>query len=170
MFFLNVFHPGFGFFHCSLFFDQIIFTKTFFLSSMSILKTLNHRLQPVLNSAACAHQTLKILSHYSYSKISPLAQDKWKNRPSYPCSLLSFPPHCPTPSLITHTRPSLTSFLKIANRSYYHSAPCSCFVEQSDLGHHVTPSLILNSSVSDLSTFLFLKKLKTFLFHCSFPP
>jgi len=35
--------------------------------------------------------------------------------------------------------------------------------------HHVTPSPILNSPVSDLSTSLFLKKLKTDLFHSSFP-
>jgi len=37
-------------------------------------------------------------------------------------------------------------------------------------GLHVTQSPILNSPVSDLSTSLFLKKLKTHLFHSSFPP
>jgi len=36
------------------------------------------------------------------------------------------------------------------------------------VAHHVTPSSILNSPVSDLSTCLFLKKLETHLFHCSF--
>jgi len=36
--------------------------------------------------------------------------------------------------------------------------------------HHVTPSPILNSPVSNLSTSLFLNKLKTHLFHSSFPP
>jgi len=38
------------------------------------------------------------------------------------------------------------------------------------LAHHVTPSHILNSRASDLSTFIFLKKFKTYLFHCSSPP
>jgi len=36
--------------------------------------------------------------------------------------------------------------------------------------HHVTPSPISNSPVSDLSISLYLKKLKTHLFHSSFPP
>jgi len=36
--------------------------------------------------------------------------------------------------------------------------------------HHVTPSPISNSPVSNLLTSLFLKKLKTRLFHSSFPP
>jgi len=34
----------------------------------------------------------------------------------------------------------------------------------------LTHSLIANSPLSDLSTSLFLKKLKTHLFHSSFPP
>jgi len=36
--------------------------------------------------------------------------------------------------------------------------------------HHVTPSPISNSPVSNLSTSLFLDMLKTHLFHSSFPP
>jgi len=36
--------------------------------------------------------------------------------------------------------------------------------------HHVILSPISNSPVSDLSTYLFLKKLKTHLFHSSLPP
>jgi len=36
--------------------------------------------------------------------------------------------------------------------------------------HHVTPSPISNSPLPDLSTSLFLKKLKTHLFHFSFSP
>jgi len=35
--------------------------------------------------------------------------------------------------------------------------------------HHATPSPISNSPVSNLSTSLFLKNLKTHLFHSSFP-
>jgi len=78
------------------------------------------------------------------------------------------------PLLSPFSRPSLTSRLNIANRpkSFYHSAPVSWSNLPSHLRqvvHHVTPS-IPNSLVSDLSTSLFLKKLKTHLFHCSFPP
>jgi len=52
----------------------------------------------------------------------------------------------------------LTSRLKIANRSYYHSGPVlwnnlPSHLRQVD--HHVTTSPILNSPVSDLSTSLF---------------
>jgi len=85
-------------------------------------------------------------------------------------SLLSFPSHRATrsSSLIALSRPSLTSTrLRIAN---YHSAPVLWNNLQSDLRHHATPSPILNSPVSDLSTSLFLKQFKTHLFHCSFPP
>jgi len=94
-------------------------------------------------------------------------------QPSYLCSLLSFPSHRCTrsSSLITLSRPSLTSRLKMANRSFYHSAPVLWNNLPSQLRqvvHHVTPS-ISNSPVSDHSTSLFLKKLKTNLFHSSFP-
>jgi len=94
-------------------------------------------------------------------------------QPSYPRSLLSFPSHRCTrsSSLITLSQHSITSRLKIANRSFYYSTP----VWQNNLPshlrhvvHHVT-STISNSPVSDLSTSFFLKKLKTHLFHFSFP-
>jgi len=83
-----------------------------------------------------------------------------------PPPLLSFPSHrCTRSSLITLSRPnSLTSRLKIANRSFYHSALVLWNNIQSDLrhvAHHVTPSPILNSLVSELSTSHFLEKLKS---------
>jgi len=59
------------------------------------------------------------------------------------------------------SRPSLTSCLKIANRSCYHSAPVLLNNLPSHLRqvvHHITSSPILNSPVSDLSTSLFLKE------------
>jgi len=65
----------------------------------------------------------------------------------------------------------LTSRLKIANRSYYYSAAVLWNNLPSDLCHvpyHVTPSPILNSPVSDLSTSHFLKKLKAFSFTLPF--
>jgi len=116
------------------------------------------------------------VSHYSYSRITPLAQYKWENKykvislvnkwlktgqSSYLRSLLSLPSHRFTrsSSLVTLTRPSLTPRLKIANRSFYHSALGLGNSLPSDirhLAHHVTPSPILNSPVSYLSTSLFL--------------
>jgi len=99
-------------------------------------------------------------------------------QPSYLRSLLSFPSHRCTRSSshITLSRPSLTSRLKsrlkITNRSFYHFAPVIWINLPSHLHqvvHHVTPP-ISNSPASNLSTSLFLKKLKTHLFHSSFPP
>jgi len=69
--------------------------------------------------------------------------------------------------LITLSRPSLTSRLKIVNRSLYHSAPVLWNNLPSHLRqvvHRVTPSLISNSPVSNLLTSLFLKKLKPIYF------
>jgi len=91
---------------------------------------------------------------------------------SYLRSLLSFPSYRCTrsSSLITFSRSSLTSRLKIANRSFYHSAPVLWYNLPSHLRQvvqHVTPAPFSNSPVY-LSTSLFLKKLKTHLFHSFF--
>jgi len=62
--------------------------------------------------------------------------------------------------LSPYSRPSLTSRLKIANRSFYHSAPVLRNSLPSDLrhvAHHVTPLPTFNSPVSDISTSHFLK-------------
>jgi len=87
-------------------------------------------------------------------------------QPSYLRSVLSFPLHrCIRSSSL------ITCRLKMANRSYCYSAPVLWNYNPSDLrhvAHHVILSPILNSLVSDLSTSLFLKKLKTYLFHSSF--
>jgi len=96
-------------------------------------------------------------------------------QPSYLRSFLSFPSHRfnRSSSLITLSRPSLTSRLKVANRSFYHSAPVLWNNLPSHIRqvvHHVTSSPISNSPVSNLSTSLFLNKLKIHLFHSSFPP
>jgi len=93
-----------------------------------------------------------LLSPYSYSKISPLTQDKWENQiqgslktgltfalSSHRCTWSS-----------SFSRPSLTSRLKIANSS--------------------APGLWNWSMSSPVSTYLFLKKLKTHRFHCSISP
>jgi HEPN domain-containing protein len=153
-----------------------------------------NRLQLVLNSAARAvtktpkyhHITpilkslhwLKIEQRIQYKVLSLTHKSLQSGQPSYLRSLLSLKSNRITrsSSLITLNRPSTTSRLKITNRSYYHSAPALWNSLPSDLrqiSDHLTslsPGTCPDSHVSDLSTQLFLKKLKTCLFHSSFPP
>jgi len=74
--------------------------------------------------------------------------------------------------LLLSTLVALLTHLVLKLQTYLISF-CSCFVEQSlsdlrHVAHHVSPSPILNSPVSHLSTSLFLKMLKAHLFHCFF--
>jgi len=116
-----------------------------------------HHITPILKSL----HWLKINEKIQYKVLSHTYKSLKTGQPSYLRSLLSFPSHHYTRSfsLITLSRPSLTSRLKIANRSYYHSAPVLCNNLPSHLRqvvHHVTPSPISNSPVSNLSTSLSL--------------
>jgi len=129
-----------------------------------------HHITPILKSL----HWLKINERIKYKVLSLAYKSLKTGQPSYLRSLLSFPSHRCTrsSSLITLSRPYLTSRLKIANRSLYHSAPVlwnNLPYHLRQIVHHVTPS-ISNSPVSGLSTSLFLKKLKAHLFHSSFPP
>jgi len=77
---------------------------------------------------------------------------------SYLRSLLTFPSNWATrfSSLITLSRPSLTSHHNILSRCFYHSAPVLWNSLPTNLRHaayHVTPSPILNTPVSDLIHF-----------------
>jgi len=135
-----------------------------------------YRLQVVLNSAARAvaktpkfhHSTpilkslqwLKINERIKYKVLSHTYKSLKTGQSSYLRFLISFPSHRCTrsSSLITLTRPSHTSRLKIVNRSFYHS-----HVSWNNLPshlrqvvHHITSSPISNSPVSDLSASLFL--------------
>jgi hypothetical protein len=71
---------------------------------------------------------LKINERLKYKILSLTYKSLKSGQPSYLRSLLSFPSHCSTRSfsLITLTQPSLTSRLKIANRSFYHSTLVLC--------------------------------------------
>jgi len=127
-----------------------------------------HQITPILKSL----HWLKINERIKYDVLSLTYKSLKIDQPSYLRSLLSFPSHRCTrsSSLITLSRLSLTSRLKRANRSFYHSAPVLWNNLPSHLRHvvhHVTPSPITNSPVSDLSISPFLKKLKTHLFHSS---
>jgi len=76
-----------------------------------------------------------------------------------------------SPSFSSHTNrcsQSIVSPLNIINWSFFHSAPVLWNSLPSDLchvAHHVTPSPILNSPVSDVLKSLFLEIFKN-LFHC----
>ena len=105
--------------------------------------------------------TKSILSHTSLST------------PCYLRSLLSFTPNRSTHSSsdITLNRLSSCSYVKITNRSFYHSAPALWNTLPPDLrqlSHHLPSSQpICNSPVSALSCSLFLKSLRSiyFIFH-----
>jgi len=129
-----------------------------------------HHITPILKSL----HWFKINERIKFKFLSFTYKSLKTGQPSYLHSLLSFPSHRCTrsSSRITLSRPSLTFRLKIANRSYYHSAHAlwnNLPYHLRQVVHHVTPP-ILNSPVSDLSISLFLEKLKTHLFHSSFPP
>jgi len=95
----------------------------------------------------------KVLSH-TYKSLKT-------GQPSYLPSLLSFPSHRYTRSsaLITLSHPSLTSRLKIANRSYYHSAPV--LLEQS-------PPISSTSGCSSRHSFSYFKLACVWSFNLSF--
>jgi exonuclease III len=173
---------------------SLIHSKIDYCNSLllNLPATQTNRLQLVLNSAARAvtktpkfHHITPILKSLHWLKINERIQYKvlsltYKSlqtgHPSYLRSLLSFTPNRSTrsSSLITLNRPTNTSRLRISNRSFSHCAPVLWNNLPPDLrqfSHHLTSSTsTLNSPVSDLSTSLFLKKLKTHLFHFSFPP
>jgi hypothetical protein len=170
---------------------SLIHTKIDYCNSLflNLPATQTHRLQLILNSAARAvtktpkfhHITpilkslhwLTINQRIHYKVISLTHKALKTGHPSYLRSLLSFTPHRSTRSaaVVTLNRPSVTSSLKISSRSFYHHAP----VLWNNLPPHLrhfdfhspTPC---DSRSSDLSTSRFLKKLKSHLFHISFPP
>jgi hypothetical protein len=159
---------------------------------LNLPATPTNRLQPLLNSAARAvtrtpkfHHITPILKSLHWLTINQRIQYKVltlthkslkTGHPAYLRSLLSFTPHRSTrsSSLITLNRPSVTSGLKISNRSFYHHAPVLWNSLPSYLRHTAhhskSASPTADSCNPDLSTSLFLKKLKSHLFHISFPP
>jgi len=125
---------------------QIVYNLSFNSATRAVTKTRKfHRITPILKSL----QWFMINERIKYKVLSfNLNISKLVNL----CSLLSSPSYRCTrsSSLITLCRPSLTSRLKIANRSKYHYAPVLRNNLPSHLrhvAHHVTPFSILNSPV-----------------------
>ena len=143
------------------------------------------KLQSILNSAARA-----ITSSSKYSHITPILKSlHWLkirerihykvlsltystiqfNQPSYLRNLLTIQNTINTRSSSTTTliRPSNPSNLVITNRSFTITAPCLWNQLPLDLRLPATPD---QTSILSLSSAVFHKRLKTHLFHLSFPP
>jgi len=111
-----------------------------------------HHITPILKSL----HWLSINQRIQY-KVLCLTHKSFKTgHPSYLRSLLSLTPHRSTrsSSLITLTRPSVTSVLKMSNRSFFHSAPVlwnSLPSHPRHSAHHSTSSSPTSRScISDL--------------------
>ena len=169
---------------------SLIHSKIDYCNSLllNLPATQTNRLQLVLNSAARAvtktpkfHRITPILKSLHWltinqrihHKVISLTHKTLKTgQPTYLRSLLSFTPYRSTrsASFVTLNRPSVTSGLKISNRSFYHFAPVLWNSLPPHLRHSAFNSPTSDSRLSDYSTSLFLKKLKSHLFRISYPP
>ena len=105
----------------------------------------------------------------------PLVWRTHSGRPSYLRTLLSVNHAHSTrsSSLITLTRPTNKSSLKITNRSFCLAAPALWNSLPSGLrqkSHSTSPQSASYSSPFDISPLVFHKRLKHYLFDLSFPP
>ena len=144
-----------------------------------------NRLQLVLNSAARAvtktpkfHHITPILKSLHWLNINERIQYKVlsltyktlnSSRPAYLHSLVTVNHSRSTrsSSLVTLNRPSNPSHLQLTKRSFYHEAPA--------MWNRLPPEFrqlapLSSTSPLAISPTLFHKKLKTHLFHSSFPP
>ena len=158
---------------------------------LNLPSSYTNRLQLVLNSAARAvtrtpkfqHITpilkslhwLKINQRIQYKVLSLTYKILLSNQPSYLRSLLSIQNSQSTrsSSVVTLIRPSNPSRLKITDRSFYYTAPALWNDLPVDFRIRSLPSSTISTtpvSLFALSASQFLGKLKTYLFHHSFPP
>ena len=138
---------------------------------------------PVLRSL----HWLKINERIKYKLLSLTYKVLTTKQPSYLHHLISVQPHRSTrsSSLVTLTRPPTSSSLCITDRSFRYVSPCLWNQLPSSLRQpHFTPSVSVlpvhspttsshsvNSPLSpSITPSLFHSRLKTYLFHKSFPP
>jgi hypothetical protein len=135
-----------------------------------------HHITPILKSLHWLTMRQRIINQRIQYKILCLTHKSLKTgHPSYLRSLLSSTPQRATrfSSLITLDRPSVISGLKISNRSFYHFSPVLWNSLPSSLRHaaHLsTSSPTPGCCIPDLTTSVFLNKLKSYLLRISFPP
>jgi hypothetical protein len=150
-----------------------------------------NRLQLVLNSAArtvtktpkyhhISHvlkslHWLKIPQRIHYKLLSITFKTLQSHQPSYLYSLISLNSNKCTRSsaVLTLSRPTVTSHLAVTNRSFLHQAPILWNALPYDMRQLSTTASIYTRSNSPslaLSSSLFHSRLKTHLFHHSFPP
>jgi len=172
---------------------SIIHSKLDYCNSLflNLPATQTNRLQLVLNAAARAvtktpklHHISPILKSLHWLKINQRIQYKvislthkslHSGRPSYLRTLLcvNHARSTRSSSLITLTRPTNKSSLKITNRSFCLAAPAlwnSLPSEMRQKSYSSSPKSALHSSPFDISPSVFHKRLKTYLFDLSFPP
>jgi hypothetical protein len=126
-----------------------------------------HHITPILKSL----HWLSINQRIQYKVLCLTHKSLKTDHPSYLRSLLSSTPRrsIRSSSLNTLNRPSVTSGLKISNRSFYHFAPVLWNSLPSHLRHTAHHSTS-DSGIPELSTSVFLNKLKSHLIQISFPP
>jgi hypothetical protein len=152
---------------------------------LNLPSTQTHRLQLVLNSAARAvtktpkfHHITPILKSLHWLSINQRIQYKVlsltyktlsSSRPAYLHSLvtLNHARSTRSSSLVTLNRPSNPSHLQITKRSFFHTAPASWNSLPHEFRQLAQP---YSSSPLAISPTHFHKKLKTHLFHSSYPP
>ena len=130
-----------------------------------------HHISPILKSL----HWLKIRERINYKIISLTHKTLHTGHPSYLRTLLHLNHTRSTRSsyLVTLTRPTNHSSLKITNRSFFHSAPALWNSIPSELrlkSNCTSFQSTLYSSPFAISPSVFHKKLKTYLFNLSFPP
>ena len=119
---------------------------------------------------------LKINQRIHYKILSLTYKTLQSNQPTYLYSLLAVQTNNITrsSSVVTLRRPTVTSRLKITNRSFFHHAPIlwnnllemrqtSSSTHSNTMPTSIFPCLALSSSQ-------FHSRLKTYLFHHSYPP
>ena len=126
-----------------------------------------HHISPTLKSL----HWLKINQRIEYKIISLTYKALHSGHPSYLRSLLHLHHTRSTrsSSLVTLARPTIQSRLKITKRSFHHIAPALWNSLPADL-RQLSPNYPANTSPFVLSPLVFSKKLKSYLFHWSFPP
>ena len=150
-----------------------------------------NRLQLILNSAARAvakhpkfHHVSPLLKSFHWLKINQRIQYKilsltyktlQSQQPVYLFSRLALQTKTKTRSstAVTLLRPTVTSRLKLTNRSFTHYAPAlwnTLPLEMRQPTSSTHPPNTSNMPILALSSSQFHNRLKTFLFHLSYPP